>query len=140
MYIYGVEPDIRDDLIGKMKRAALLDLPGMVHAGTPPTPDRQTYKPADPLPFELRMLDTALEDACRLLRIEVRGVINSGKDGINKLEGDKPSVCTLIPLQTMSMSSHFVCFSTDCICRFVANLLFEAVATMSRAFLHPTVL
>lgn len=100
MYIFGEEPDISDGLTHKMQKAAVQDS----GQGVPGTPDMASHSPADhSLPFELRMLDTALEEACKLLGVEVRGVVKSGKGRIKDLEMEKSSVC-LPAMHTASLS------------------------------------
>jgi hypothetical protein len=90
MFIILEEPDTTDELIAKMKAAAVNDMPEHSAADTPGV---ATYSHVDrSLPFEMRMLEIALEEACQMLGIEVKGVVNSGKQRIVMLEAEKSSV------------------------------------------------
>lgn len=103
MYIFGEEPDISDSLTLKMKQAAV---PDSLDQAAPGTPDMTGHSSADhSVPFELRMLDTALEEACRLVGVEVRGVVQSGKERLKGLEEEKSSVRVLKPY--ISCTPHF---------------------------------
>lgn len=64
-FIFGEEADINDPLTNKLKQAATQDTPDK-STTVPGTADRRSYSPVEnSLPFELRVLDTALEEACR---------------------------------------------------------------------------
>lgn len=105
MYIFGEEPDISDGLTHKMQQAAMQDEGQVV----PGAPDMASHSPSDhSLPFELRMLDTALEEACKLLGVEVRGVVKSGKGRIKDLEMEKSSVCACPPCTLLRLPRHAI--------------------------------
>lgn len=73
-FVITEEPDVGDKLVKKLEQMAAM--PNSLSADQDPATVR---RPADHwnLPFELRMLEVALDEACSLMSVEVRGVVTS---------------------------------------------------------------
>lgn len=83
-YVLTEEPDVGDKLTDKLRQMSAVSAPlprGEEHG----TGGRRAGDHLN-LPFELRMLEMALDEACGLLGVEVRGVVASASSRMAVLQ------------------------------------------------------
>jgi hypothetical protein len=102
-FIITEEPDLADEFIGRIKQMATTgNIDGHKPGEEGPSIRGMRAANGEMLPFELRMLEVVLDEACRLLGVEVRGVVTSATARMSALQHSP--VCFHLPCSPPSPS------------------------------------